>query len=127
MSPGHLTSSVLPWAACSSRRTPADYVLKASGTAEYLIGDRPLIDFRYVRTCLQKKIPIDVTLVPLASVVRAAAEHPIDVHKEDVRGFGLNGRTSVVLGWTEGRTWFRVAHAVSRGQTAHMRRTAGRP
>jgi hypothetical protein len=64
---------------------PTDYVLKVCGLAEYLVGDRPLIDFRYVRTCLQNKTPIDVTLVPVAAVVRAAAEHPVEEHREDVR------------------------------------------
>ena len=70
--------------ACT-HRSPKDFVLKACGLAEYLVGNHSFIDFRYVRNCIRRGVPVEVTLVPMSSVIRAAADYPINQHSEEVR------------------------------------------
>ncbi|XP_041850415.1 phosphatidylinositol 4,5-bisphosphate 3-kinase catalytic subunit beta isoform [Melanotaenia boesemani] len=44
------------------------YVLRVSHCLEFLCGDHPLIQYKYIRTCLQAKEPLHLTLVHISTV-----------------------------------------------------------
>jgi hypothetical protein len=48
--------------------SPEKYILKSSGTAEYLYGDNLVLDFEYIRKCLMKKSAIELKLLDRETV-----------------------------------------------------------
>ncbi|XP_048460076.1 phosphatidylinositol 4,5-bisphosphate 3-kinase catalytic subunit beta isoform-like, partial [Rhincodon typus] len=47
---------------------PRDFVLRISGKQEYLFGEQPLIQFRYIRNCVSKGIHPQLTLVDCRTI-----------------------------------------------------------
>jgi phosphatidylinositol-4,5-bisphosphate 3-kinase len=49
-------------------KSPADFVLKATGLAEYIYGSYPFHQFEFIRECIVKNKPIDLSLIALDQV-----------------------------------------------------------
>ncbi|XP_072428909.1 phosphatidylinositol 4,5-bisphosphate 3-kinase catalytic subunit beta isoform isoform X1 [Chiloscyllium punctatum] len=47
---------------------PRDFVLRISGKQEYLFGEQPLIQFRYIRNCVSKGLHPQLTLVDCSTI-----------------------------------------------------------
>lgn len=54
---------------CDSLTQFQDLICKPRGSAEWLDGDQPLIEYPYIRRCREKKLPVCLQLVPRAAVV----------------------------------------------------------
>lgn len=55
--------------ACDMLEPPHAWICKARGYDEWLVGDRKLIDYRYIRGRLEKKQPVFVQVLPRAAVI----------------------------------------------------------
>jgi hypothetical protein len=55
--------------ACDMLEPPHEWICKARGYDEWLVGDRKLIDYRYIRGRLEKKQPVFVQVLPRSEVI----------------------------------------------------------
>lgn len=72
------------WAAADKKgtegKTAADYALKVRGFVDYLLGDRnKLIDFDYVRRCINKDLKMELSLVENTSIKTVAPESDLSI------------------------------------------------
>ena len=66
--------------ACDTLQAPHEWICKARGYDEWLVGDKPLIDYRYIRGRLEKKLPVFLQALPRQEIVarefkRLAQDH----------------------------------------------------
>ena len=55
--------------ACDKLEAPHEWICKARGYDEWMVGDRTLIDYRYIRGRLEKRQPVFVQAMPRSEVI----------------------------------------------------------